>query len=76
MSRLGDDSAGEGASGHSEASLGASPGRKRLRTGSLSGANSAGSSGRHSARAAALPEAPSVQQLQCSQQVCLLSTAC
>ena len=71
MSRLGEDSAGEGASGRSDGSLGPSPNRKRPRTGSLSGTNSAGSSGRHNARAAALTEAPSVQQLQCSQQVSL-----
>ena len=71
MSRLGEDGAGEGASGRSDGSLGPSPNRKRPRTGSLSGANSAGSSGRHNARSAALTEAPSVQQLQCSQQVVL-----
>ena len=71
LSRLGEDSAGEGASGRSDGSLGPSPNRKRPRTGSLSGTNSAGSSGRHNARAAALTEAPSVQQLQCSQQVSL-----
>lgn len=69
LSNLGDASAGDRASGHSEGSLGRSPMRKRTRTGSLSGTNSAGSSGRHSTRAAAAAEAASMPQFQCSQQV-------
>ena len=60
---------GEGASGHSCDSALRSPMHKRTRTGSVSGTNSAGSSGRKSEQPAAQGEGDSAVHLQCSQQV-------
>ena len=69
LSNLGEAVAGEAASGHSCDSAVRSPTHKRSRTGSVSGTNSAGSSGRKSERPAALGEGDSAAHLQCSQQV-------